>query len=346
MPWMRIGNFPTPVEECPALAERIGAGRVFIKRDDLTSRLYGGNKVRKLEFVLADAERRKYSRLLTIGGIGSNHLLATTIHGGERGFKTIGCVTPQPVTPHVKKNLLLYKHFGTELHLASGDSAVPGLAIEVIARNAMRGRAVYFVAVGGSSPLGAIGYVEAAYELLRQVEAGVLPEPDYIFTASGSGGTAAGLSVGCRAANMKTRVVATQVADLASSLVVSQLATLCSAKLRMADSKFPFMLLLPSDIDHRSQFFGERYGAHTREGEEAIEIMKETAGLKLEGVYTGKAASAMIAAGRSGELAGKTVVYWHTFNSVDLSDLAAKHSYKELPRRFHKFFETPEHELG
>lgn len=340
IPWTRIGNFPTPVDECAALAELLGVGRLFIKRDDLTSPVYGGNKVRKLEFLLPHAKKLGFKKTITLGGIGSNHLLATTIHGIDQGLDTIGVVMPQPVTPHVQKNMLLYAHFGTELHLCPGAPAIPGKIIEAMMRNTIKGKPPYFIPGGGSSAVGATGYIEAAFELRRQIDEGTLPEPDYIFAATGSSGTAAGLNAGCRAAGIGARVVAIKVADwfMANTFMLAQLATLSCARLRAADMSFPLQIFMPQDMEMRTDFFGGEYGRHTPEGDEAVDLFAEHAGLKLEGVYTGKTAAALIAAARSGEITGKNVLYWHTFNSVDMSELAKQHDYHELPEEFHKFF--------
>ncbi len=343
LPWLRIGNMPTPVEEVPALAEKLGTGRMFIKRDDKTNAVYGGNKVRKLEFILADVVRQGLGSMLTIGGIGSNHLLATTVHGNSQGLKTHGIVMPQPVTPHVKKSLLLYAHFGTALHLVEGDANLPGELSRLLDENAVKGNPMYFVPAGGSSPLGTIGYVEAAFELRRQIGEGLLPEPDYIFVPCGSGGTAAGLNLGARVAGLNSRVVSVQVTDLATAFLVSQLATITSTKLHLMDRSFPKNIFLPKDLDHRDKFYGGMYGKLTPEGQEAIKMFEEIVGLDLEGVYTGKTAAAIVDAARSGELRGKSVLYWHTFNSVSLSGVAAMHSYEELPAKFHKFFTCDEH---
>lgn len=344
IPWVRIGNFPTPVDECPSLARELGIGSLFIKRDDLTNPDYGGNKVRKLEYLLPHAKKFGFKTLLTLGGIGSNHLLATTIHGNAQDFKTIGVVTPQPVTPHVMKNMLLYAHYGTELHLAPTMAAIPAKVIEAIARHTLDGEPPYVIPGGGSSAVGATGYIDAAFELRKQIEAGMLPEPDYIFVANGSSGTAAGLNAGCWAAKLKSKVVSIKVAEwiMSNPITLARLATLACVRLHAGDGSFPFKVFLPNELEFRTDFFGGEYGRHTQEGDEAVEIMKEFACLNLEGVYTGKTSAGLIAAARSGELAGKNVLYWHTFNSVNLAPIASLHDYHELPEPFHKFFEMPE----
>jgi D-cysteine desulfhydrase len=344
IPWTPIGDFPTPADECRALAKALGAGSVFIKRDDLSNTQYGGNKVRKLEFLIAHAQKLHFKKLLTLGGIGSNHLLATTIHGKNHGLDTIGCVAPQPVDAHVKKNMLLYAHFGTELHLCPTAASVPATMLEIIATSTVKGEPPYYVPGGGSSAIGVIGYINAAFELKRQIRDGVLPEPDYIYVANGSSGTSSGLTAGCRAAGLKTKVMGVRVADwyMANKFTQAQLATFAAARLRAADSDFPFQVFMPQDMTLRSEFFGGEYGRHTNEGNEAVSLLQEHAGLKLEGVYTGKAAAAMVADARAGKLAGKNALYWHTFSSVDFSDIVNNQDYHDLPDAFHKYFEQPE----
>ena len=344
IPRTPIGDFPTPVDKCEALAESMGAGRVFIKRDDLSNTQYGGNKVRKLEFLIAHAQKLHFKKLLTLGGIGSNHLLATTIHGKNHGLDTIGCVVPQPVDAHVKKNMLLYAHFGTELHLCSKPASVPAKMLEIIAANTVKGQPPYYIPGGGSSAVGVIGYINAAFELKRQIEAGELPEPDVIYVANGSSGTSAGLTAGCRAAGLKSEVMAVRVAEwyMANKFTQAQLATFASARLRAADPDFPFQVFMPQDMSLRSEFFGGEYGRHTEQGNEAVALLREHAGLPLEGVYTGKAAAAMVADGRGGKLKNKNVLYWHTFSSVDFSDIVNNQDYHDLPQECHTFFEQPE----
>jgi D-cysteine desulfhydrase len=227
IPWTPIGRFPTPVKEAPALAAALGAGRLFIKRDDLTHPVYGGNKVRKLEFILADAVKRGYKKVITFGGIGSNHFLATTIHAAEHGLGAIGVLVPQPVTEHVKRNMLCDIHFGAEMHLAGGYADATALALRVMAETALKdGKPPYLIPTGGSAVTGVIGYVSAAFELKRQIGEGALPEPDYIFVAVGTAGTAAGLIAGCRAAGLKTRVVGVKVTEwvVGNTVVLSSLA--------------------------------------------------------------------------------------------------------------------------
>lgn len=343
------GHYPSPVQEAPELARAVGVGRLFIKRDDLTHPVYGGNKVRKLDFLLADAANGKHKKILTFGGIGSNHFLATTIHAAGLGMKTIGILIPQPVTASVKKNLLCDVHFGAELHLAGNYTETPIVALKQITRHTLKnGRPPYIVPAGGSAVIGVIGYVNAAFELKKQIEDGLLPEPDAIFVAVGTCGTAAGILAGCRAAGLKSRVIGVKVTDwvAGNTILLSSLANQATLQLFTFDRRFPLNFHTPFNVELLTGYFGGEYGKFTPEGAEAIEMAKKMAGVKLEGVYTGKAFAGLIGTARKEDFSEKTVLYWNTFNSSDLTQYAAQHDYHELPEEFHKFFEMPEHTLA
>ncbi|HOC91447.1 MAG TPA: pyridoxal-phosphate dependent enzyme [bacterium] len=346
--WSPIGFYPTPVEEKPELAERTGVGRLFIKRDDLSHPDYGGNKIRKLDFLLAEAAKRGARTIITFGGIGSNHFLATAIHAASRGIKTAGVLVPQPVTPAVKRNMLCYLHYGAELNLAEGGyKEVPFETLKVAARHSFNdGRPPFIIPAGGSSVSGVLGYINAAFELKKQIEAGDIPEPDYIFAAVGTCGTVSGLIAGCAAAGLKSRVVGVKVTDwvAANTFALSSLANQATFKLFSIDQSFPVRVFTPFNVELLTEFFGGEYGRVTPESADAISMCADCAGVKLEGVYTGKAFAGLVHTAKTRDLADKTVLFWNTYNSVDMSGIAAQHDYSELPPEFHRFFESPESE--
>ncbi len=348
LPRETIGEFPTPIQAAPGLASHIGVGQLYIKRDDLSHPLYGGNKIRKLEYLIADAKKRGAKKLLTFGGIGSNHALATTIHGREHGLPTISMLVPQPVTPSVKRNLLTGHHFGAELCLVPRETDLPAETVKkVVQRTISDGKPPYVIQFGGSTGFSTIGYINAAFELAAQVEAGLLPEPDYVFVAIGTCGTGSGLAVGLRAAGLKTKVIGVKVTAWISSnkVVNSSLANSAMLRLHRADSSFPLIVTTPLDIEMETDYFGERYGAFTPEGMKAIELMKEHAGVNIEGVYTGKAFAGLMGCVHKRNLSDKVVVFWNTYNSSDITPYAEQHDYTELPEEFHQFFNMPEHSL-
>src|SRR5713101_2838243 len=128
IPWTRLCNYPSPVEKLPNLGRAVGADEIWIKRDDLLSSIYGGNKVRKLEFILADARSRGAKTLITVGGLGSNHALALAAYSRNLGFRSVLVLFNQPETNWVRKNLILDLYFGAEMHYADSYVKLPLIA--------------------------------------------------------------------------------------------------------------------------------------------------------------------------------------------------------------------------
>lgn len=203
-PWIELADLPTPVESI-AIDDR----RFWIKRDDLTSTLYGGNKVRKLEFILAEAMRRRATRIITIGAAGSHHALACAIFARELGIRATLVLFPQPLTHHVRDVLLVDAALGADIRFTGRMATVPTAV--AAARIAYWNERVVIIPPGGSDATGTLGYVNAALELAEQVEAGLLPAPEVIVLAAGTLGTAAGLAIGLSLARMPTRVHATRI---------------------------------------------------------------------------------------------------------------------------------------
>ena len=212
LPLFPIGAFPTPVTEVSALARESGCGRLFIKRDDLSAALYGGNKVRKLEWLLGEARARGRKQVLTFGFAGSNHCVATALYAREAGLGAISMLLPQANAAALQRNLLLGHAAGAALHEHGNMAAITlGTAAQSAKCMLTEGRPPMVIPPGGSSPIGAVGFVNAAFELAQQVDEGLLPRPDVVYTAMGSTGTAAGLHVGFRALGWPTRIAALRV---------------------------------------------------------------------------------------------------------------------------------------
>ncbi len=333
VPWTSLGDFPTPVHRLEGLCKSEGLCEVWIKRDDRSSSHYGGNKVRKLEFTLADAKRRGKRYVLTFGGLGSNHCLATTVHSRRLGLKSILVLHPQPITPHVRRNLLLDVKFGAEVHLARN----PLERALTVAWIKLTRRGVYTLPLGGSSPLGALGFVDAGLELARQVESGELPEPREIYLALGTGGTLAGLLVGLRLAGLNSRLIGVRVTPerIGSARRVADLANRVINFLRSKSDSVPDLRFYPSDLEVIHDFYGLGYGAPTPEAVEARELLLKTDGLELDLTYTAKAFAALLARARSG--AEGPHLFWNTFNSVDLTIHLQGVSEDALPPRVREF---------
>lgn len=346
LPYVALGEFPTPVQEFDQLGKRIGLDSLFIKRDDLSSKVYGGNKIRKLEFILGGALRARVKEVLTFGSAGSNHALSTAIYAKQLGIKSISMLVPQPNACYVRRNLLMGYQCGAELHLYSNrwfgtPFATPAVLYQLLRHRLKMGQFPGVVPMGGSSPTGVVGYVNAAFELKEQIQRGEIPEPDYIYVASGSMGTAAGLILGLRAMNSKTKVVAVRVNgnNFVNAKGMVKLINKTNTLISSLDPSFPRLEFSENDIDIRHDFFGKRYALFTKEGMEAVDFMEQYGGIKLEGTYTGKAFAALIDDGKKSSLKNKVVLFWNTYNSVDFSGAVATVDYHQLPRCFHSYFE-------
>ena len=174
---------------------------------------WGGNKVRKLEWILPEARRRGARTILTVGGLGTNWGLATALYGREHGIATALMLLDQPVDEHVLAQQERLKASGAALHYTHTKARTVASLPLLMARHAGGGRPPYLQPAGGSSAVGALGYVEAAYEIADQVEAGELPAPTHVVTTVGSGGTAAGLALGLALAGIEATVVGIVVND-------------------------------------------------------------------------------------------------------------------------------------
>jgi 1-aminocyclopropane-1-carboxylate deaminase/D-cysteine desulfhydrase-like pyridoxal-dependent ACC family enzyme len=350
IPWIELGEFPTPIQKLEKLGEAEGFRNLYVKRDDRSSTKYGGNKVRKLEWVLADARGKGRKTLLTVGGSGSNQVLATTIFGRSLGFRVVGLVFDQPNAEYVRRNLLLDQHYGTELHYTTNlpfELLVFGLTY---AWEELRGEKPYYVPGGASSPIGNMGYVNAAFEIKNQVEQGEIPEPDYALAAAGSLGTASGLQLGFKLAEMKTRVAAVRVsmpwyitADKFASMIGN-----INTFMRRADPSVPEVKPRPGELIMLGDYLGKTYAAFTPECVSTIKKAKELEGLNLDPTYTSKALlGGLDWLSKRGEKE-KVVLFMDTYNSIDLTPQIEGEDYHKLPSPFHRYFEKPtqEEELG
>lgn len=342
LPHVVLGELPTPVDELPELAAELGTGRFFVKRDDVSGAFYGGNKVRKLEFLLGDALRQGAKAVMTFGCAGSNHATATAIYARQLGLRSISMLLPQPNAHSVRRNLLLSHRHGAELRYYQDAGRLSrGVALTRLRHRLTTGRAPYTIPAGGSSPLGTIGFVNAAYELREQIAAGLAPDPDLIYVAAGTAGTAVGLMIGLRAAGLKARVVPVRVTGetFVNTGRFLRLLGETLALLRQADPAFPRLDFTAGDIGLRHDFYGEQYALYSPESVAAVERFRAR-GIRLEGTYTGKAAAALIHDALAGTLRGKTVLLWNTYNSRDVAGVVAGDDYHALPKALHPYFET------
>jgi len=342
LPFVSLGTYPTPVQRLEHLGAALGVEAVYVKREDLSGEAYGGNKVRKLEFVLAQAQRDGRKEVLTFGGTGSNHALATAIYAHQLGMRSISVLMPQPSSPGVRRSLLMSHRCGAELHLVDGPEDLSPAAERICAEHEDRlGMAPMVIPTGGSSVLGTVGSVSAAFELKAQIDAGDMPVPDAVYVALGSMGTAMGLLLGLRALRLPTEVVAVRVVrtSLANPAAMAALVRQTNDLLCSADPSFPVVPFTEQDAVMREGYFGEGYAIPTPGGSEAVEMIARTEGIGLENTYTGKTLAALVDDARSGGLEDKTVLFWDSYNYRSFDDLIADVDYRELPEEFHTYFE-------
>jgi 1-aminocyclopropane-1-carboxylate deaminase/D-cysteine desulfhydrase-like pyridoxal-dependent ACC family enzyme len=344
IPHCDFGTYPTPVERLAGLEKELRLANLFIKRDDKSSNVYGGNKVRKLEFILGDALKKKAAHTIAFGYAGSNFTLAAAVFAVRVGLKPISMHLPQLNAGYVGKNLLYQKLIGAEMHELPNTAAV---AIETLAISARcfvtTGKFPYIIAAGGSSPLGVIGGMSGVFELKQQIDRGLVPVPDVIYVTIGSSGTAASLALGVKALGLPSRVVAVRVSDLqyASFDKAKELADGAARLLGRYEPAFRTLTLEMKDLTVVHDCIGPGYACFSRDGMSAVRLFKRTDGIDLDGTYTGKTAAAMLHDAHSGNLTGKTVLFWNSYNSVDIQEKTKGIDYRTLPKRYHRYFETP-----
>ena len=256
---------------------------------------WGGNKVRKLEWIIPEAKRRGVRTLFTVGGIGTHWGLAAALYGREHGLRTLLGLVDQPVDDHVRDQLARLRASGAELHRYRNARRLKLAVPALVARSTVRDRRLpWYLPAGGSNAFGALAYVETAFEIAGQVEAGLLPEPATIVTAVGSGGTAAGLALGLRLAGLRTRVYGVVVNDTfpLDAPVIAALANKTSALLRERRAVIDLAPLEPANVTMRTDWLGSTYGDPTPASMQAVSDA-ERDGLHLEPVYTGKSLAAI-----------------------------------------------------
>ncbi len=338
-----LADLPTPVRALDRLVQGQGATRLWLKDDGPSSPHYGGNKVRKLELLLAAARDRRARTVVTFGYAGSNHATATAVHASRLGMRSVSILLPQQNAAYLRKNLLVSAAVGAELHEYPSRAALyAGAALTLVRCRLRDGAAPFVIAPGGSSPLGTVGFVNAAFELAGQMDAGLLPIPDCIYAAGGSLGTVVGLGIGLAALGLPTRVVAVRVVEeryVNPSLAVA-LWRKTVALLRAADPSFPEVGDAGDRIVIRGEFFGGLYAHLTAEADEASRLALDCERLALDVTYTAKTMACVLADLRSGALRGRDVLFWNSCNSSDLGALASRATPEDLPPRLRRYFDV------
>ena len=303
IPRLRFAHLPTPVEELPRLSAALGGPKIFIKRDDQTGLAFGGNKTRKLEFLVAEAQAQGARMLISAGAMQSNHCRQTAAAAAKYGMECILVLNGS----HSEKpsgNLMLDFLFNADVVWVADRKDRDAVLQHTYETALAAGNDPYLVPYGGSSPTGALGYAFAVEELMQQ---GL--NPDWIVFGTSSGGTHAGLTLGARVFNCPSKILGISIDEPVSVLKsnVSALASLASEKLG------PRIDFTGQDVLANDDYCQAGYGVFGEQEREAIALFAGNEGILLDPVYTGRAAAGMIDMIRRGIISkDETVLFWHT----------------------------------
>ncbi|HZD52856.1 MAG TPA: pyridoxal-phosphate dependent enzyme [Woeseiaceae bacterium] len=330
-----LADLPTPVRRYPAkLAGR--AFEIFVKHDDRTGKTYGGNKLRKLEYLLHRTRVRHRRLIGTFGTVASNHALATAICSERLGVPCVCFLSHQRITPRAGPILNMHARIGTTIVPFSGDYPA---RLRILRKN-LWGREAGVIPAGGSSWLGAVGYVEAGVELAAQVAGGTCPPPDRVYVAAGTMGTAVGLALGFALAGLTSEIHAVRVSHtwLCNETSLRRLTVKTARMLCDRLPRFPDDLWRRVHLHLRHEFFAGGYAATDQATERAVRFADDELGLALEGTYTGKAMAALIA-DLGGSDGRERILFWNTCNARPLPvPSGAPLDPGRLPAEFLRYF--------
>lgn len=303
IPRLHFAHLPTPIEYLPRLSDFFKGPKIYVKRDDQTGLAFGGNKTRKLEFLIAEAREQGANMLISAGAIQSNHCRQTAAAAAKFGFECVLVLTGQAPEKSTA-NLFLDEIFGSRI-INVIDRADRDRVLKETFENAIqKGGKPYLVPYGGSSTTGALGYAFAMDEFLKQ---GV--RADWIVFGTSSGGTHAGLVLGQRVFGFEGKVLGISI-DETEDWLKSHVSTLASETSERFGDRINFQ---PTDVLATAEYCKAGYGVLTEAELEAIRLFAKMEGLLLDPVYTGRAAAGLIDMIRKGFFnKNETILFWHT----------------------------------
>ncbi len=358
LPYITLGTFPTPILKADKFgiflkeAFSIDAKNLYVKQDNFSgkknvndSQLFGGNKVRKLEFILADALLCEAETIVTVGDAGSNHALATAIYSKLVGLDCIIMLAPQLNTSYLQRNLLMDLYYSPTIKAYFSEAQRTVDEVKVSREFILEGKqSPYYIPMGGSNEVGAVGFVNAAFELKEQIDQKIIPEPDYIYVTLGSAGTAAGLILGCKAAGLKTKIIAVRISGTPEikATILKNLIKSTNKYLNMFDKNFPIFDIKEEDYSISNEFSGSKYAETTKEGALSIRLLRAFEKIQLDGTYTGKTFAALLSdLITKPELQNKNILFWNTYCSGKFSEITKDMDYTKLPDLLQGYFRIP-----
>jgi len=309
---LNFAHLPTFVEEMPRLSAFLGGPRLLVKRDDQTGLAFGGNKTRKLEFLIADAQAQRAGMLISAGAVQSNHCRQTAAVAARYGFDCT-LVLAGDVPARSSANYLLDKLFGAKIIHVQDRADRDRILQETFNKAERAGQKPYLIPYGGSCPIGVLGYAFAVEELMQQ-QACENPNPsqscpDWIVFGTSSGGTHAGLTLGAHVFDFTGKVLGISI-DEDENWLKTHVSTLASDASELIGERIEFF---PDDILALDDYCQAGYGVLTDAEREAVKLFAGYEGLLLDPVYTGRAAAGMIDLIRKGYFKkDETVLFWHT----------------------------------
>lgn len=321
-----FAQLPTPVQQ-----HTVAGKSIWVKRDDLSHSLYGGNKVRKLELILPEAQRLGAKKVVTFGATGTHHGLATAVFCKQMGLQCEVLLFDQPVTALVKENLLLLVSQGAQLkHCGSLGNTLRRFYLHPgrLSKNN------YFLFAGGSNVLGVLAFINAALELKQQIDDGDCELPDVIYCPASSNATLAGLTLGMALAGLACNVVGVRVApakvgpfDSCTPKAVRALMqkTVKWLQVRGVDWRIP--VPAPQILDN---WYGGGYGFPYEAADAAMKAFSQSVAVPLDPTYTAKCVAAVLA-DQQYQGPQQNVMYWHTLSSAPLSPLMVPDAQQRLP---------------
>lgn len=332
-PRVELSKFPTPMEYAKNLTRYLGGPQIYIKRDDVTSLAFGGNKTRKLEYIMADVLKQGADTVVTLGGVQSNWIRQTIAASKRLGLHTVSVF--ENSEPEVYQgNFLLDKLMGSGMRFYPDitqeieDAEIAGefpITGQIARELKKEGRHPYLLPLGGTSPEGNLGYIMAVDEIYKQMD-DIGTSASHIIAATGTGGTQTGLECGIRVFGLRTKMVGISISRHTRPKEL-EIAEMCNKTID--HFKLPITPFSELDILVNYDYVGEKYGAFTHAADEAVRIAAELEGIILCHTYAGKAMAGLINLSRSGYFTKRdTVVFIHTGGGV--ANFA-------FPERFHAY---------
>ena len=331
--WMSLADVPTRVERMTAIADWLGRDDVWMKRDDLISPLYGGNKVRRYEYVLAEAKKLGRTKIVTVGGLASTQVMATALFGQAHGFKVSVVYFDQPHTRFMREALLVTATAGAKQIYAGG-------YLNTIYKTIREYRSepgAYFIPPGAANPIANLGYIDAMLELGDQVARGEMPRPDVIVLPTGSSGTLAALAIGARLLGWNTKIIGVRItAKIATNMfTIGYVARATWSFLRARVPELTTLLPIQYELLHSA--LGKGYGHPTAAAIDAMPQVQKLIGASGEVTYSAKALVGLKEIVSSPAYKNSTVLLWNTL-SANRPDVSQLDPLNLLPPEFHRFY--------